>query len=166
MLALLDVRPGDRVLDVGSGSGWTTALLAHLTGPSGRVYGVELVPDLTEFGQRNLAAFFAERSGVTERDPAGDQVAPEDDSGPTTHSRWATVSLAETGVLGLPSQAPYDRILVSAEARKLPEELTDQLGAGGRLVIPVAGRLTVVDRDSDGRVSSRRVGHYAFVPLR
>ena len=55
MLRLLEVRPGDRVLDVGSGSGWTTALLAHLTGPTGSVVGVELVPELVAFGRANLA---------------------------------------------------------------------------------------------------------------
>src|SRR3954465_3340038 len=56
MLRLLDVRPGHRVLDVGSGSGWTTALLAHVVGPLGEVVGVELEPSLVEFGRRNLAA--------------------------------------------------------------------------------------------------------------
>ena len=56
MLRLLDVRPGQHVLDVGAGSGWTTALLAELTGPSGSVLGVELVPELAEWGGANLAA--------------------------------------------------------------------------------------------------------------
>src|SRR3954471_2656279 len=55
MLRLLDVRPGQRVLDVGSGSGWTTGLLAHLTGPTGEVLGLELEPDLVAFGRDNLA---------------------------------------------------------------------------------------------------------------
>src|SRR6478609_8802879 len=56
MLRLLDVQPGQRVLDVGSGSGWTTALLAHLTGPTGEVVGVELEPALARWGAANLAA--------------------------------------------------------------------------------------------------------------
>lgn len=140
MLVLLDVQRGDRVLDVGSGSGWTTALLAHLAGPGGRVYGVERVPELAEFGGRNLAA-----ASATQR---------------------ASIQTAAPDVLGLPEQAPYDRILVSAEARRLPESLVDQLGPGGRMVMPVAGRLSVVDRRATGDIDVRRVGHYAFVPLR
>ncbi len=56
MLRLLEVEKGQRVLDVGSGSGWSTALLAHLTGPSGEVLGVEIEADLVAFGRDNLAA--------------------------------------------------------------------------------------------------------------
>ncbi len=138
MLRLLEVEPGHRVLDVGSGSGWTTALLAHLVGPEGRVHGVELVPDLVETGAENLAA---------------------------TDQGWASIEQARTGVLGLPEHAPFDRILVSAEARSLPQELVDQLDEGGRMVVPVAGTMTLVVRSVDGLRTSRH-GSYRFVPLR
>ena len=56
MLRLLDVAEGQRMLDVGSGSGWTTTLLAYLVGPAGEVVGVELLPDLALWGASNLAA--------------------------------------------------------------------------------------------------------------
>jgi protein-L-isoaspartate(D-aspartate) O-methyltransferase len=138
MLRLLDVRAGQRVLDVGSGSGWTTALLAHLTGSAGEVWGVELEEDLVEFGSRNLAA---------------------------THQPWASISPAVPGVLGLPDHAPYDRILVSAEPRALPQELVDQVGDGGRMVIPVDGRMLRVVRDGD-ELDVTEHGGYRFVPLR
>jgi protein-L-isoaspartate(D-aspartate) O-methyltransferase len=136
MLRLLDVHPGHRVLDVGAGSGWTTALLAHLTGPAGSVRGVELEPELVRFGGDNLAA---------------------------TGQPWATIRAATPGVLGDPEHAPYDRILVSAEARSLPQQLVDQLGADGRLVIPVDGTMLLVT--NPGAQVSRH-GHYRFVPLR
>ena len=136
MLLLLDVTPGDRVLDVGSGSGWTTALLSVLTGPAGRVFGVELEADLVRFGRRNVAGFAN-----------------------------ASISRAVPGVLGLPHLSPYDRILVSAEPRTLPDELVDQLGPDGRMVIPVRGTMMLVVRDGD-LVTTSRHGSYRFVPLR
>jgi protein-L-isoaspartate(D-aspartate) O-methyltransferase len=142
MLRLLDVGPGMRVLDVGSGSGWTTALLAHLVGPAGSVLGVELEPSLVELGSANLAR---------------------------THQPWATIRLATPGVLGLPDHAPYDRILVSAQPATLPQELVDQLGDGGRLVIPVHGTMTLVRRSvtrSGEQVEQSHHGAYRFVPLR
>lgn len=139
MLRLLDVRPGQRVLDVGAGSGWSTALLAHLTGPTGEVVGVELEPALVRFGSDNLAR---------------------------TGQRWASIREAEPGVLGWPQGAPYDRVLVSAEARELPEELVAQLADDGVLVVPVAGRLTVATLGEARTVEVRRLGRYRFVPLR
>ena len=138
MLRLLDVHEGHRVLDVGSGSGWTTALLAQLTGPTGRVLGVELEPALVELGTENLDA----------------QDLP-----------WAGIHAAIPGVLGLPGAAPYHRILVSAMADELPEELVAQLHTGGVMVIPVAGTmLRVATSMRDTQVT--RHGSYRFVPLR
>lgn len=138
MLRLLEVRAGDRVLDVGSGSGWTTGLLAELTGPAGTVLGLELVPELVTFGRANLARG---------RWP------------------WARIEAATAGRYGDPAGAPYDRILVSAEARDLPGELVEQLVPGGRMVIPVAGEMLLVVAGPDGPEISRH-GYYRFVPLR
>lgn len=138
MLRLLAVQPGDRVLDVGSGSGWTTALLAYLTGSEGSVIGVEIEPALVEMGRANLG---------------------------TGDWPWASIRLAEPGVLGWPAGAPYQRILVSAEARRLPDELVAQLAPGGRMVIPVRSRMVVVDAGPDGPQISKH-GDYRFVPLR
>ncbi len=140
MLALLDVRPGDAVLDVGSGSGWTTAVLAALTGATGSVVGVERVPDLVEMGRANL-----ERTG-----------AP-----------WASIRGSEPGVLGAPTGGPFDRVLVSAMARRLPDQLVEQLREGGILVVPVAGTMLRVVRDPAASGGQRVTGHgtYRFVPL-
>src|SRR5690606_38128230 len=69
MLEWLDVRPGQRVLDVGSGSGWTTALLAQLVGPEGAVLGLERVPDLVTFGQENLDRYDVPGASIRAADP-------------------------------------------------------------------------------------------------
>jgi protein-L-isoaspartate(D-aspartate) O-methyltransferase len=138
MLRLLDVRASQRVLDVGSGSGWTTALLAHLVGPGGQIVGVEIVPDLVERGRRNLA---------------------------TVDRPWAVIEEAEPGVLGRPQDAPFDRILVSAMSDALPPELVEQLAPGGILVIPVAGSMVRVCLDGEGSPEVTRHGSYRFVPL-
>jgi protein-L-isoaspartate(D-aspartate) O-methyltransferase len=137
MLRLLDVCPGHRVLDVGAGSGWTTALLGQLVGPGGVVVGVELVPEHAAWGEQNVRR---------------------------TSGEWASVRQAEPGVLGVPDEGPYDRILVSAEPGRMPTELLDQLADPGRMVLPVAGVMTVVHRESgEDQVSEH--GHYRFVPL-
>jgi protein-L-isoaspartate(D-aspartate) O-methyltransferase len=138
MLDLLDVRRGNRVLDVGAGSGWTTALLAQLTGPAGTVVGLELLPKIAKWGAENVR-----RADLP----------------------WATLEPAVPGVLGDPGRAPYDRILVSADADGLPQALVDQLADGGRMVVPVNGVMTVVVRDGKD-VEVTQHGRYSFVPLR
>src|SRR3990167_1867675 len=55
MLEWLEPQPGDKILDVGSGSGWTSALLAHLVGSKGKVFAVERIPELVDFGRQNSA---------------------------------------------------------------------------------------------------------------
>ncbi len=142
MLELLDVRPGQRILDVGAGSGWTTALLAHLVGEGGQVWGVERIRELQE--------------------GASDAVG---------EWPWAQVHLAGDGELGLPGLAPFDRILVSAAADELPAALVDQLAPGGVMVIPVKGQMLRVVRGVVGEDGAEpepevtRHGWYNFVPL-
>lgn len=137
MLELLDVEPGHRVLDVGAGSGWTTAILAHLTGPTGYVVGVERVPALVTMGAANVA-----RAGMP----------------------WARVVQAVPGVFGAPDEGPFDRILVSAEPDHLPSALVGQLVDGGVMVIPVGGRMLRVRATAAGP-EVERSGYYRFVPL-
>lgn len=137
MLELLEVQPGHRVLDVGCGSGWTTALLGDLVGPDGEVVGVELVPELVVMGRQSLAAY---------------------------PLPWTRIEQADGRVLGVPDRGPYDRVLVSAEATRVPGELLAQLREGGLMVVPVRGRMTVVRRTAD-QPEVRQAGWYSFVPL-
>lgn len=137
MLRLLEVPVGGTVLDVGSGSGWTTALLAWLVGPAGRVLGLELDPDLAAFGAANLAA---------------------------CDLPWARIEVADPHLLGRPVPGGWPRILVSASARRLPAALVGQLADDARMVLPVGHRMTLVVRR--GRVTEVSThGEYVFVPL-
>lgn len=136
MLELLDPRPGQRILDIGSGSGWTTALLAHIVGREGSVLGLERVEELVAFGQENIARF-----------------------------NLPDVRIERAGTeLGAPKGRPYDRILVSAAARSFHHELVPQLVEGGILVIPVRNAIWRAVRVEHQPIIDKYEG-YVFVPL-
>lgn len=137
MLEWLDPQPGDKVLDVGSGSGWTTALLSELVKPMGQVCAVERVPELLEFGRDN-----AQRVGIKNAQfyPAGDE-------------------------LGLPEEAPFDRVLVSASADELPQELVEQVKTGGKMVIPVNYDILEISKVSKEKIDIKKHPGFVFVPL-
>ena len=97
MLKWLDVKPGNKVLDIGSGSGWTTALLSVLVGERGSVFAVERIPKLVEFGAENCR-----RAGV----------------------KNARFFYAKESVVGLPEHSPFDNILVSASGKKVSRKST------------------------------------------
>lgn len=137
MLEWLDPRKGEKILDVGSGSGWTTALLAYLVGPKGIVYAVEKIPELLKYGAENCG-----RIGVQN----------------------AHFFQAHT-LPGLPQFAPYDRILVSASARTLPQELIDQLKVGGRMVIPIGDSIHIINKISPKIHENIEHPGFIFVPL-
>jgi protein-L-isoaspartate(D-aspartate) O-methyltransferase len=138
MLRLLRVGAGQRVLDVGAGSGWTTALLARLVGPGGEVLGLELVPELATWGAANVAA---------------------------TRLGWARLEQADPAQLGRTRPGGWDRILVSASPSRLPDALVAQLARGGRMVVPVGHTMVLVERAEDGTVRTSEHGAYSFVPL-
>jgi len=108
MLDLLGVQAGDRVLEVGAGTGYNAALLAHLTGPSGRVTSIDIDPDLARRARRSLRV-------------AGTR---------------ATI-IAGDGRQGHPPHAPYDRIIATAAADEIPRAWLEQLTEGGRLELPL-----------------------------
>ncbi|AEK73833.1 protein-L-isoaspartate O-methyltransferase [Thermococcus sp. 4557] len=140
MLELAKLEPGMKVLEIGTGSGWNAALIAELV--KGDVYTVERIPELVEFARRNL-----ERAGVE-----------------NVH-----VFLGD-GTKGFPPKAPYEGIIVTAGAPKIPEPLIEQLKPGGRLIIPVGGYhlwqdLYIVTKDENGWIRKKRWGGVAFVPL-
>lgn len=137
MLELLSVAKGDKILDVGSGSGWTTALLAHLAGTKGAVYGVEIVPELVSFGAGNLVKYDFQNAEIFDA----------------------------SATLGLPTEAPFDKILVSAAGRAVPEELLSQLKVGGTMVVPVKDAIWKIQKISEAETEIEKYEGFRFVPL-
>ncbi len=138
MLELLQPTAGDKILDVGSGSGWTTALLAKIIGPRGIVFGVEIIPELVDFGRKNLQKY-----------------------------KFLNAKISQAkNMLGLPKEAPFDKILVSAAADTLPEELVGQLKIGGRMVLPIKNSIWRIDKISATEISREEFPGFVFVPLK
>ncbi len=143
----LDPNPGEKVLEIGTGSGYQAAVLAEIVAkldPSrkGHVYSIERIPELAEFARRNL-----ERTG---------------------YSEYVTVIVGD-GTKGYPEKAPYDKIIVTAAAPDVPKPLIEQLRIGGRIVIPVGDRfvqrLLVMDKISENKFVKKWGIECLFVPL-
>jgi protein-L-isoaspartate(D-aspartate) O-methyltransferase len=142
MLQLLRPGPGNRVLEVGAGTGYNAALISHLVGPAGRVVTVDIDPDLAVQARANLA-----RAGVS-----GVQVEAAD------------------GAAGWPPASPYDRVIVTASTDDLAPAWTEQLAAGGRLVLPLMlagpGQLCAAFVRQDGDLAARELCLCGFMPMR
>lgn len=137
MLELMDLKSGENVLDVGSGSGWTTALIAEMIKPRGKVWGVEIIPELVEFGGKNLVKYNLPNAKIFQ---AGKKI-------------------------GFSEHSPYDKILVSAEAQDLPQELLEQLKIGGIIVIPIKNTLYKIEKLASGKTKENAFPGFVFVPL-
>lgn len=140
MVELLDPRPGQRILDVGSGSGWTTALLAHIVGEEGSVIGVERIFELYRQGKKNIGKFGFIKKGIAQMH-CGD------------------------GTKGFAKYAPYDRILVSASADEVPGELKKQLAIGGKMVLPVRNSIWYLEKKGEDDFYHEEFKGFSFVPL-
>lgn len=140
MLELLQPEKGNKVLDVGSGSGWQTALLAHIVGEKGKVFAVERIQALKKFGQKNVDKYDFNNVQFFQAD----------------------------GTRGLKKYAPFDRIVVAAATPRIPDPLIDQLATLGRLVIPEGDHfadMVLIIKDEQGRISEERYPGFSFVPL-
>ncbi|MEC7263420.1 MAG: protein-L-isoaspartate(D-aspartate) O-methyltransferase [Bacteroidota bacterium] len=134
---LLQVKPNDKILEIGTGSGYQTAVLLHL---KARVYTIERQQEL--FKKTKL--FFTKMGYRPKKMIFGD------------------------GYKGLPEEAPFDSIIVTAGAPEVPKTLMSQLKVGGRLVIPVGENeqvMTLFLRKSEKEFEKRELGNFRFVPL-
>ena len=136
MLELLQPEPGNKILDVGSGSGWTNALLGQIVGSKGRVISLEIIPELKEFGRRNAEKY----KGNIE-------------------------SICADGSKGFEKEAPYDKILASASAKEIPLAWKEQLKIGGILVTPVNNSIWRFFKKSETEFVGEEYPGFIFVPL-
>ena len=147
MLELLDPRPGDKILDIGSGSGWTTALLAEIVGEKGKVIAIEIVPELKEFGEKNVSKYNFIKKGITEF------ICVDGSKG------YPNISTCPELAEG------FDKILASASARELPRAWKEQLKIGGRIVTPIGSSIWLFIKKTENEFEETEFPGFAFVPL-
>jgi protein-L-isoaspartate(D-aspartate) O-methyltransferase len=146
----LQLEVGNKVLEVGAGSGWHAATIAEIVAPSGsersqwgHVYTVEIVQGLADIARKNIM-----KAGY------GDRVT----------------IISEDGSMGYAEKAPYDRVLVTAAAPDIPKPLIEQLKPTGIMLIPVGSaslfqNLIRITKGRDGKSKEENLGGVAFVPL-
>lgn len=138
MLEQLQPESGEKILDVGSGSGWTSALLGEIVGPNGKIIAVEAIPELKEFGEKNALKY----------------------------NREQIKFILGDGSKGYEKEAPYDKILCSAAAQKeVPKTWKKQLKIGGRIVVPIQSSIWLLIKRNAGEFEEIEHPGFVFVPL-
>ncbi len=155
MLELLEPKAGEKILDVGAGSGWVATLLAHIvskqneelriqnleTGLSGRVIAIERIPELKEIAEENISKYNFISKEI------------------------AKVILGD-GSKGYKKEAHYDKIIAAASAQgELPKEWQKQLKIGGRIVAPLENSIIVIDKIGKNKYNVKEHFGFSFVPL-
>lgn len=140
MLSALDLQAGDKVFEVGAGSGYQAALMAQLVGKKGRVVTIDVIPELVHFARCNTADLHLHHVQVLEGD----------------------------GAEGYPEEAPYDKIIITAACPMIPQPLINQLKEGGIIVAPVGdlqSQTLVKGTKVNGKLELEFLGNFVFVPL-
>ena len=153
MLELLEPQPGEKILDIGAGSGWQTAMLAYIVSSGkrpetdnkqrekkGKVFAIERIKELCQFGKQNVTNYNFLEKGIVE-------------------------VFCQDGSLGLKEFAPFDKIIAAATAEKIPADWKEQLKIGGRIVAPVSQSIIMLDRIGKTKFSQKEFFGFSFVPL-
>jgi protein-L-isoaspartate(D-aspartate) O-methyltransferase len=141
MLELLNPQPGEKIMDIGAGSGWQTSLLANVVGLNGKVFAFEIVPELCEFGTKNIAKYNFLKKGIVE---------------------WH----CESAEGGLPEKAPFDKIIAAAALEdKIPESWLSQLKFGGCVIAPIKESVWRYAKNTDGSFGKEEYPGFLFVPF-
>ncbi len=141
MLEKLQPELGHNILDIGSGSGWTTALLSQIVGSNGKVTAMELIPELKEFGENNVSKYSFIEKGIAD-------------------------FVSADGSKGYEQEAPFDRILASATLKgKVPLVWKEQLKIKGIIVVPIKHSIWVLEKESKDKFKQEEHSGFSFVPL-
>lgn len=140
MLELLEPKTDEKILDVGAGSGWVSALIAQVVGEKGKVLAMERIPELCEFGKQNLDKYNFIEKGIVEL-------------------------ICGDASKGYVKGAPYDKIIAAAAGQEVPSAWKEELKIGGRLVMPVGNSILVLDKISQNEFEQKEFFGFSFVPL-
>ena len=137
MLEKVRPRKGQKVLEIGTGSGYLTALLAVLVGERGKVFSIEYFPELKEFAEANLRRYDFKN----------------------------IVLLAGDGKAGLSKEAPFDKIVSSAETKEIPKAWEEQLKIGGSILTPIDSKIVLAKKVAKDKFDAEFFSAFSFVPL-
>ena len=142
MTEALAPKEGEKILEVGAGSGWQAAILGYCVGPTGKVITIEIDEDLARFARRNIKKVGLKNVEVI----IGD------------------------GSLGYEEEAPYDGCMITAACPEIPKPIVEQVKVGGRIVAPVGSlfeqAMILAYKGKGNKLEKRYLGPFIFVPLR